>query len=169
MAQLVRVAPIVLCALAACGGAAQSSVPQKQPETCLVHVPAEPPNPQNKERDLAALLEVMHFDTMVQTMVGQFVEIMKKKAPELTPDFFRIFEKDFTVGFVRSIAIPAYERHYTQEEIVAMTAFYASDVGQSTLAKMPALMQETMTEGAEWGRRFAEREVARWRDEHATK
>lgn len=42
--------------------------------------------------------------------------------------------------------IPAYQNHFTKGDIEAMTAFYASPVGQKVLQELPAVMQEGMKE-----------------------
>jgi hypothetical protein len=40
--------------------------------------------------------------------------------------------------------IEVYRAHFTEEEIQGLLKFYDSDVGRSTIAKMPAVMQSSM-------------------------
>jgi hypothetical protein len=40
--------------------------------------------------------------------------------------------------------IPAYQKHFTKSDIVAINTFYSSPVGQKVLEELPAVMQEGM-------------------------
>jgi uncharacterized protein len=60
--------------------------------------------------------------------------------------------------------IPAYQKHFTHGDLVAMNGFYSSPVGQKVLHELPDVMQEsmqamrpTMTKYVEdWKRRMIE-------------
>lgn len=53
-------------------------------------------------------------------------------------------------GGVRARTIPIYEKYFTHDDIRALLAFYATDVGRKTLAVMPTIAQETAKAGLEW-------------------
>ncbi|MEA2906338.1 MAG: uncharacterized protein QOI12_3725 [Alphaproteobacteria bacterium] len=48
-----------------------------------------------------------------------------------------------------------YARHFTADELHALTAFYRAPVGQKFLDKLPAVTQESMAMGQKWGQAIA--------------
>jgi len=45
---------------------------------------------------------------------------------------------------LKSVMIPAYEKHFTKGDMDALTAFYSAPTGQKILKEMPAIMSEAM-------------------------
>jgi len=45
---------------------------------------------------------------------------------------------------VEEAMMPVYQKHFTKNELEALTAFYSSPIGQKVLREMPALMAESM-------------------------
>ena len=71
---------------------------------------------------------------------------------------------------LKELVIPLYDRHFSLEELRGLNAFYSSPLGRKTIAVMPALLNDSMSLGARWGRelgpRIAERLRARCKDEN---
>lgn len=102
------------------------------------------------------------FETQVQQiqqlMMGQVVENMDRKLEqneELPADRKRALRETFLTeveGIRRAYPIsemlddmvPVYQRHLTEEDLAAITAFYASPVGQKMLSRSGAMMQEAI-------------------------
>ncbi|MGH0034677.1 MAG: DUF2059 domain-containing protein [Myxococcota bacterium] len=59
--------------------------------------------------------------------------------------------------------VDVFDRHFTLEEVEALRDFYATPVGQSIVAKMPAAMQESMAGGQQWGWNLAQDLIERLR------
>ena len=55
---------------------------------------------------------------------------------------------------VTELMVPIYAKHFTQEEIDAIVAFYKSPAGRQYLAKMPAIMQEFFPAYMEWSKKL---------------
>jgi hypothetical protein len=53
-------------------------------------------------------------------------------------------------GGLRARTIPIYEKYFTHDEIRALVAFYATDVGRKSVAVLPTIGQETAKAGLEW-------------------
>lgn len=51
--------------------------------------------------------------------------------------------------------IPIYHRHFNQEELRQLNAFYATELGKKTIRVMPAMMGESMVVGQRWGQALA--------------
>jgi hypothetical protein len=50
--------------------------------------------------------------------------------------------KNMPVDEIVEAMVPAYQKHFTHGDIVAMNAFYSSPVGQKVLEELPAVIQE---------------------------
>jgi hypothetical protein len=58
-------------------------------------------------------------------------------------------------GSFKEIVIPIYHKYFTGEEIKEMIRFYSSDLGRKTIRIMPALINESLTAGQQWGQSLA--------------
>jgi hypothetical protein len=50
---------------------------------------------------------------------------------------------------------PVYARHFNEEELAELTAFYQTPTGQKAAMLMPQLMSETLTAGQQWATSLA--------------
>jgi hypothetical protein len=57
-------------------------------------------------------------------------------------------------GDLEAMIAGAYDRHLSSDELRQLIAFYRTAVGQKVLAELPAIMQESMQAGQEWGQRL---------------
>jgi hypothetical protein len=99
----------------------------------------------------------MHSHDMIQRMMeiqGQSMQellrnmIMKEKG-KVPPEFDTKFKKaldELIKGMpfdqLTEAMIPAYQKHFTKNDIEAMNTFYSSAVGQRVLQELPAVLQE---------------------------
>lgn len=103
------------------------------------------------------LLLEMQMDSMMDTAYTQ-MEMMilgmqqqfniKESEKPLFEEFARkstqIFKQELGWDKLKQPLTDIYVKHYSDKEIADMLAFYASDTGRSMVAKMPAVMQESM-------------------------
>lgn len=82
-------------------------------------------------------------------------------ADELWGDIYKDVSFDEMLDKIAGV----YQRHLTKQDVVAMTAFYTSAVGQKLLDQMPAIMQESMQVGTDYMRDKMKPALARM-DEH---
>jgi hypothetical protein len=57
-------------------------------------------------------------------------------------------------GELGALFIQIYDRHFTAEELRQLLAFYRTPIGQKLLAEQPAITQEAMAVGQQWGQRL---------------
>jgi len=116
------------------------------------------PDAASKE-DVKKLFDVMASrEQMAQMMQQLFAQMrslnreeLKKKHPDISDAELRRMDresedliKNFPLDAMLDAMIPVYQRHFTQSEIDALTAFYTTPVGQKFLHEMPAVTSETM-------------------------
>ena len=94
-------------------------------------------------------------DIGVQVMNGM-LEPMKQALPQVPAEWWQRFAEKVDPGDLNKLAVPIYERYFSDEEIGAMLDFYRTPEGQSILSKLPVVMQESMAAGQAWGQELAE-------------
>lgn len=96
---------------------------------------------------------------MVSTINAQFIEGMKRSQPNI-PDralaiVHEVLDAELAKGFsgpqsMMSDVAAVYAKHFTQDDVRAMVAFYESPVGRKMIQAMPAVVQESMMIGQRW-------------------
>ncbi|ATC87181.1 MULTISPECIES: DUF2059 domain-containing protein [Pseudoalteromonas] len=110
-----------------------------------------------KQQKIDELISVMNLDSMVDSMYGQVEGMMKGMSDQMgvKPSEQAIFDKyysDMTTVLktemswakMQPMMISVYDKHFSEQEIADMLAFYKTDTGQKILEKMPVVMQESM-------------------------
>lgn len=110
-----------------------------------------------KREAINELMEVMKVESMMDAMYAQMDQLFMQMAQEMKiKDSEKpIFEKymrrvsqamkeEMTWDKMKEPMIAIYMKHYSEKEINDLLAFYGSETGQKMVAKMPAVMQESM-------------------------
>jgi hypothetical protein len=127
---------------------------------------ADPENEIDNEfrADIVKLMELTGAleagEMMATLMADELLSQFEKIHPEVPARAWEIgrevIREEFGVafqeedGFLNSM-IPLYAKYFTHDEIRGLTRFYETDLGKKTIAVMPALMQEGVELGREWG------------------
>nr|WP_159063722.1 DUF2059 domain-containing protein [Thaumasiovibrio occultus] len=94
-------------------------------------------------RDTAeSLLDVMQFDSLFEQMIEGMIESQVQADPSLEiyePVYRDFFNEFLEAETMREHAVDLYMEFYSQEELVALIAFYQTPVGQKTLQLMPEI------------------------------
>lgn len=108
------------------------------------------------------LLVVTDVEKLLTSMQGQIETLLKttmdqafqgKVLPPEARQFSESFQRKMVVNLkeelswekMKALYMRIYVETFTQEEIDGMIAFYVSPAGKALVAKMPAVMQKTMT------------------------
>lgn len=57
-------------------------------------------------------------------------------------------------GELEDLITGVYDRHFTTDDVKQLLAFYRTPVGQKVVAALPAITQESMVVGRDWGSRI---------------
>src|SRR5215472_7710054 len=96
---------------------------------------------------------------MVSTLIAQIVDGMKTSQPNIPDRAVAIAREVLDTELTKAFSGPqsmmpqiaaAYARHFTQEDIRAMVAFYESPIGRKMFQTMPVIVQESMAIGQRW-------------------
>ena len=55
-----------------------------------------------------------------------------------------------------SLMVDVYDHHFSTDELRQLIAFYQSPIGQKMISESPAVMQESMQAGRQWGGRIGQ-------------
>lgn len=115
--------------------------------TVTPSTPAAEPTPEQIDR----LLDVMNAGEMGIQMMTTMIQQFQMMMPEVPAEYWEEFLARVAAEDLNDIVAPIYQRHFTEEEVMAMTDFYESPIGQVVLSKMPVVLEESMAAGQVWG------------------
>lgn len=117
-----------------------------------------------KEADIRKLLEVTGAKELAnQTMGGMEKSIRPMLTASLPAGeyreklidlFFTRFHSKVDTQHVVDMAVPVYDKYFSDEEIKGLVQFYGTPLGRKTLLVLPKLMGELQDQGREWGQRL---------------
>lgn len=103
------------------------------------------------KKDLEELMVLMGVTDMANQIMVQMIEQLKPLTPNAPESFWpKFLEKVDSKSFV-DMLIPIYAKHYTHSDIKELITFYQSPIGKKVTANLPAITQESMTVGQQWG------------------
>ncbi len=116
------------------------------------------------DSDIVRLLEVTGSAKMGEQMgllmARQLIDQLRRVRPDIPARAVDVVDQvvkaELQAGMnapdgLMARMVPLYAKHFTGDEIRALIAFYESEVGRKAVAVMPAIMQEAMTIGKQWG------------------
>jgi hypothetical protein len=129
-----------------------------------------------KEADIRRLLDLSGAKALAtQTMDTMSQSIKPLLARSLPPGdyreklidlFFEKFRSKASPEQLMDMAVPAYDKYFTHDEIKGLIKFYETPLGQKTLSVLPKLMGELQQNGEKWGGDLGEQSMAEVLSEH---
>jgi uncharacterized protein len=114
-----------------------------------------------KEADIRRLLDLAKFALLAnQMMEGMDKNLRPLLAGSFPPGeyrdklidlFFAKFHSKVVGQQVLDLAVPIYDRYYSDEEIKSLIRFYETPVGQKMASVMPQMSVELQEAGSKWG------------------
>ena len=119
--------------------------------------------PEKRQR-IERLLEVTGALNVAKIMSAavtlEMTNAVKQVRPDIPPEALDIVAEEVNSvisqemvakgGFV-DLIVPVYARHFTNDELDVLIAFYGTPVGQKTVKMMPQITKEAMQIGQRWG------------------
>ena len=151
---------IGLFLLASLSAVAQSKAQPQRVSAASIPAQATKIDPA-KEADIRQLLTLMGTGSLAgQTMDNMEKSIrplMTKALPpgdyrdKLVELFFVKFHSKRDSKALTDMAVPVYDKYYSDEEIKGLIQFYGTPLGQKMLTVLPKMMGELQKAGGEWG------------------
>ena len=96
----------------------------------------------------------------VQAM-NQMLPVIKQMVPNASDEFWAEFMKEVNPDDLVEMIIPIYQRHFSQEDIDAVNAFYDTQAGKNFISSQPLIMQESMMVGQAWSQAIVQKVIAK--------
>lgn len=148
--------------------AQEQSKPQAEPQTPKI-------NPE-KEADIRKLLQITGAGNLgkqiMDSMGTNLKPLLKNSLPpgayrdQLIELFFQKFQSKADANVLVELAIPAYDRYLSDEEIKGLIQFYSTPLGQKAVSVMPKLADEARQRGEEWGQQMGRQTMQEVLAEH---
>lgn len=97
------------------------------------------------------LLEAMNIDQTMSKTIDAIAKTPAYVAMNIPEEIWNEFKKEFDSQDLMNQLAPIYTKYYTDEEILQLTEFYKSPIGQKTIQVTPQIMGESMTIGQKMG------------------
>jgi hypothetical protein len=94
-------------------------------------------------------------------MLTAQLEAFHQGRPDIPADFWTEFGRQLREEMkpedLTELVIPIYQRHFTADEMRQLVAFYETPLGRKVATELPAVQQEAMEAGGEWGQKMGQR------------
>jgi len=107
---------------------------------------------QPSEAQVRELMQVMNVPGQFAVMNNQMASMMGQQLPCVPVDYWKNYIDKTGQEQLLTAMIPAYQHHFTSEEVEGLIKFYKSPLGQKLVGQMPATMAEAAQSGQQWGR-----------------
>jgi hypothetical protein len=129
-----------------------------------------------KAADIRKLLDLVGTkDLVMQSMGGTMQQLKPLMTSALPPGAYREqlvdlfvakFQSKFDLNQILELAVPAYDRHFSHEEIKELIKFYQTPLGQKAISTLPKLSNELRDEGGRVGQQIGRDAMAEVLAEH---
>ena len=113
------------------------------------------------DRDIRQLLELSGTSKLAVQMVATILPSLKQMAPDTPAGFWDEFAKGVDPQELIEMIVPIYKRHLSHDDIRAAIVFYESPAGRDLVANQPAILQDSMAAGQQWGLRLGQQAMAK--------
>lgn len=110
----------------------------------------------NKIREL---IKVTGVDKLGQQGANQMINVFKENNKNIPTEFWDEFQKEISTDELTNLYVPIYAKYYSDSDLDELLKFYRTPVGQKMISIMPALMQDSMNAGREWGQKLGKRVI----------
>jgi len=107
---------------------------------------------QPSEAQVRELMQVMNVPGQFDVMNRQMAAMMSQQLPCVPATYWQTYiDKNGQEQLITAM-IPAYQHHFSADEVNGLIKFYRSPLGQKLVMQMPATMAEAAQSGQAWGR-----------------
>lgn len=107
---------------------------------------------QPSEAQVRELMQVMDVPGQFTAMNNQMGAMMSQQLPCVPASYWQTYIDKNGVDQLTKAMIPAYQHHFTADEVEGLIKFYKTTLGQKLVSQMPATMAEAAQAGQQWGR-----------------
>jgi hypothetical protein len=108
-----------------------------------------------------ALMDKTGTSEMAEQAMNQMLPVIKRMVPNASDEFWAEFMTEVKPEDLVTMIIPIYQRHFSQEDIDAVNAFYDTKAGKNFIRSQPLIMQESLIVGQAWSQAIVQKVIAK--------
>ena len=112
-----------------------------------------PPNAMTA--DIRTLIEVTGAGEAGVKMMQDMIASMREVLPDVPEEYWTRFAAKVDPDGLIQLCIPIYAKHFAHEEVKQLLEFYRTPLGQKLITALPAVAEEAMAVGQQWGESLA--------------
>ena len=114
--------------------------------------PSAPIDPA-KLKSIYELIAVSHGAEIMASSIINSLPAQRQAHSEVPAAFWDVFARKATeqIPMLIDSLVPIYARHFTQNDLDQIIAFYQTPAGQHSIAEQPAILVESIDLGRRWG------------------
>lgn len=124
-------------------------------------VSAEQASPES----IKALLKATGSGDLGVQVLNQMVPALKKMIPDAPETFWTDFMSEVNASDLEDLVVPIYQKYLTTSDVEDINRFYQTQAGKKMIRVQPAIMQESMAAGQQWGQELAQKVLIRYEQE----
>ena len=110
----------------------------------------------SKSQKIRQLLEVTGSGKLGVQVAQNLINQYRKSYDNVDSQFWDGLTKKLNPDELISLIVPIYDKHFSEEDIDQIIAFYKTPVGIKLISSMSTIMQESMQVGEKWGQKISE-------------
>ena len=116
---------------------------------------------QPSEQQVRRLMDVIGLGKSLTQMNTQIATSMQQALPCVSANYWQNYMDDKSSNEFMGRLVPAFQKHFTADEIDGMVKFYGSPLGQKVLTEMPAALSEANQAGQQWSTEHRQQMIAK--------
>lgn len=149
---------------------APAQAQQPDPPSIALKAPATSvPMSAEKAATIRRLLTLLGTEKLTQQRIALVLSSMQAAMPDASPDLWTKIRASINYNELVELLVPIYSRHYTQQDVDGLIAFYQTPLGQKVVSQLPQISKESLLAGQQWGQQKAQEILAQVQREQAAK
>jgi uncharacterized protein len=118
-----------------------------------------------KDENIHKLLTLTDARGTFKRALETQISSMRANVPQVPPKFWDEVLKEVDADKFVELLVPVYDKHFSNEELEGMIAFYETPLGKKLVAKLPQIMAESAAAGDKYGQEIANKVIKRMQEE----
>jgi hypothetical protein len=118
-----------------------------------------------KEANIRKLLTLMDARGVFKRAIDSQISAAKATGTRIPPKFWDEVLKEIDPDKFMDILIPIYDKHFSNDELEGLIAFYETPLGKKLISQLPQIMTDTAAAGDKYGQEIANKVIQRMQAE----
>jgi hypothetical protein len=132
---------------------------------CAPALWAQTPSPTTKAEKIRRILAQTDAHGAFRREMDVQVNLKRKEVSDIPQKFWDELLKELEADKFVEMLAPIYERHFTDQELTELIAFYETPLGKKMVSTFPQVVAESQAAGGRYGEEIAQKVIKRMQAE----